>query len=67
VTLTEMQTQGSRDPALQEGYNRRFETASVLNEFHITQLPGESGEEFAQRVAQFIQDDYERKAGGLGG
>ncbi len=33
----------------------------------VTQLPGESGEEFAQRVAQIIQDDYERKAGGLGG
>ncbi len=33
----------------------------------VTQLPGESGEEFAQRVAQIILDEYERKAGGLGG
>lgn len=37
------------------------------NNFEITQLPGESGEEFAQRVAEILQDDYERRVGGLGG
>ena len=66
-TLAAVQTAAWRDPALQEGYNHRYGSTSVQNEFHITQLPGESGEEFAERVAQYIQDDYNRKAGGLGG
>lgn len=35
--------------------------------FEITQLPGEDSEEFAYRVAGIIQDETERKAGGLGG
>ena len=37
------------------------------NYFEITQMPGESAEEFADRVAQNILEDLERKAGGLGG
>ena len=40
---------------------------NTTNYFEITQLPGEDAEEFARRVAELIQDDYERKAGGLGG
>lgn len=39
----------------------------IQNEFNITQLPGESAEEFAERVAEIIKDDYEQKRGGLGG
>lgn len=47
---------------------KREGTASMIqNEFNITQLPGESGAEFAERVAEIIKDDYERKRGGLGG
>ena len=34
--------------------------------FEITQMPGESGEELAQRVAEIMQDDYVRRGGGLG-
>ena len=37
------------------------------NYFEITQLPGENAEEFADRVIQKIQDEYDRKRGGLGG
>ena len=40
---------------------------TTTNYFEITQLPGENAEEFARRVAELIQDDYEQKAGGLGG
>lgn len=40
---------------------------SNTNYFEITQLPGESAEDFAERVVQILQDEYERKRGGLGG
>lgn len=49
------------------GQYDKGQVGKVENTFNITQLPGESGEEFAERVAQYIQDDYNRKAGGLGG
>lgn len=42
-------------------------TTTNYNSFEITQLPDESGEEFAYRVAGILQDEAERKGGGLGG
>lgn len=37
------------------------------NAFEITQLPGESGEEFAERVADIIANEAGWRGGGLGG
>lgn len=52
-------------------YRARQEAAKSsitnYNSFEITQSPGENGEEFAYRVAEILQYDYERMAGGLGG
>lgn len=52
-------------------YQARQQAASSrttnYNNFEITQLPGEDSEEFAYRVAGILQDETERKAGGLGG
>lgn len=41
--------------------------AGTIQNFNITQLPGESGEEFAYRVADIIANDADWKGGGLGG
>ena len=66
-TIAGLQTGGGYDTWKQITDTGAGQTAKVENTFHVTQLPGESGEEFAERVAQLIQDDYNRKAGGLGG
>lgn len=41
--------------------------AGLIQNFQVTQLPGESGEDFAYRVADIIVNDADWKGGGLGG
>lgn len=41
--------------------------AGLIQNFQVTQLPGESGEDFAYRVADIIANETDWKGGGLGG
>lgn len=65
----ELLTSMGKMPATRETARRGIDKnlAGTIQNFNITQLPGESGEDFAYRLADIIANDADWKGGGLGG
>lgn len=65
----ELLTSLGKVPATWETARRGIDknVAGTIQNFNITQLPGESGEDFAYRLADIIANDADWKGGGLGG
>lgn len=62
-----LQTGGGYDAWKQLPGSNKPTIGSIQNEFNITQLPGEDGDELAQRVADIIANEVRWQGGGLGG